>query len=106
GMSNLVDYMTDSGFFEAPASSRFHGNYEGGLAKHSFDREIYQVAYVLLTLERLKTKDFIEGGYEVKVDELKTIIATGEQLGLPKPTTEETKEIVALLQDSLKKETT
>lgn len=30
----LVDYLKDSDFFIAPASSTFHNNYEGGLCEH------------------------------------------------------------------------
>lgn len=37
GIDKLVKYMEDEGFFEAPASTRFHGSYAGGLAKHSLD---------------------------------------------------------------------
>ena len=31
----LIDYLMESGFFEAPASTRYHGCYPGGLADHS-----------------------------------------------------------------------
>ncbi len=37
GMDKLIGYLVSRGFFEAPASSRFHCCYEGGLAKHSLD---------------------------------------------------------------------
>jgi hypothetical protein len=36
GMDKLVKYMQGSDFFTAPASTKFHGNYEGGLASHSY----------------------------------------------------------------------
>lgn len=35
GADLLFDWMDDSGFFEAPASTKFHGNYRGGLCEHS-----------------------------------------------------------------------
>jgi len=35
GIESLIDYLKDEGFFEAPASTRFHGSYAGGLAFHS-----------------------------------------------------------------------
>jgi hypothetical protein len=35
GMDNLIKYLCESDFFEAPASTRFHGAYVGGLADHS-----------------------------------------------------------------------
>ena len=31
----LTDYLNDNGFFSAPASTKYHGNYEGGLYNHS-----------------------------------------------------------------------
>jgi len=36
-MAQLIEYMKENGFFEAPASTKFHGNYEGGLAEHSLN---------------------------------------------------------------------
>lgn len=36
GIDNLVDFLINSDFFTAPASTMFHGNYEGGLAQHSY----------------------------------------------------------------------
>ena len=35
GSGKLLDWLEDSDFFTAPASTRFHGNYEGGLCEHS-----------------------------------------------------------------------
>lgn len=36
GIENLIDYITNkTDFFTAPASTKYHSNYEGGLAKHS-----------------------------------------------------------------------
>jgi len=35
GIGYLINYLVDEGFFEAPASTRFHGCYSGGLADHS-----------------------------------------------------------------------
>ena len=32
---DLMDYLWDNGFFTAPASTKYHGNYEGGLLEHS-----------------------------------------------------------------------
>ena len=31
GVEDLIAYLEDSDFFTAPSSTRFHGNYEGGL---------------------------------------------------------------------------
>lgn len=35
-VSNLVAALDEMGFFEAPASTKYHGNYPGGLFDHSF----------------------------------------------------------------------
>lgn len=35
GIPQLIKYLANSDFYTAPASTRFHGNYEGGLAEHS-----------------------------------------------------------------------
>ena len=42
GAEELLDYLCGSGsdFFTAPASTRFHGNYPGGLCEHSLN--VYQ----------------------------------------------------------------
>lgn len=32
---DVLDYLTSKGFFSAPASTKYHGNYEGGLFDHS-----------------------------------------------------------------------
>lgn len=37
GLSSLLDWLEASDFYEAPASTRFHGNYEGGLLEHSLN---------------------------------------------------------------------
>ncbi len=35
GIENLITYLQETDFFTAPASTKFHGSYEGGLADHS-----------------------------------------------------------------------
>lgn len=35
GIVELLSYLTEIGFLEAPASTRFHGAYEGALIEHS-----------------------------------------------------------------------
>jgi len=37
GIENVISWLEMSDFFVAPASTVFHGNYEGGLAEHSYD---------------------------------------------------------------------
>lgn len=42
GVASILEYLEDGGFFESPASTRFHGAYPGGLAEHSLS------VYILL----------------------------------------------------------
>ncbi len=37
GMKDLIEYLTCADYFTAPASTRFHGAYEGGLVEHSLN---------------------------------------------------------------------
>ena len=41
GMENLLNFLEKSDFYKAPASTRFHGNYEGGLLEHSL--KVYEI---------------------------------------------------------------
>lgn len=45
GMGQLIKFLKKQGFFEAPASTKFHGNYEGGLAEHSLN--VFEALYHL-----------------------------------------------------------
>ncbi len=51
GSKELLEYLKKSDFFTAPASTRFHGSYEGGLVEHSVN--VY---------ERLVRANEAEGG--------------------------------------------
>lgn len=37
GSEKLLEYIESTDFFTAPASTRYHGNYEGGLVEHSLN---------------------------------------------------------------------
>lgn len=37
GADSLLEFLNSSDFFTAPASSKFHSNYSGGLVKHSLN---------------------------------------------------------------------
>lgn len=37
GISDLMKWLNKGDFYEAPASTRFHGSYEGGLLQHSLN---------------------------------------------------------------------
>ena len=42
GLEDLLNWLLRSDFFTAPASTRFHGAYKGGLCEHSLD--VYSMA--------------------------------------------------------------
>lgn len=44
GIDKLINYLEVSDFFTAPSSTRFHCNYEGGLAEHSLNVYNYLVS--------------------------------------------------------------
>lgn len=37
GIEDLLKWLEESDFYEAPASTRFHGSYKGGLLQHSLN---------------------------------------------------------------------
>jgi len=41
GMDKLIEFLEASDFFKAPASTRYHGNWEGGLLEHSM--KVYEI---------------------------------------------------------------
>ena len=41
GIENLIEFIKKTDFYKAPASTRFHGNYEGGLLEHSM--KVYEI---------------------------------------------------------------
>lgn len=41
GIENLISFLEKTDFFKAPASTRFHGSYEGGLVEHSL--KVYEI---------------------------------------------------------------
>lgn len=64
GIEDVITFLTEkSDFFTAPASTRFHGDYEGGLAEHSL--KVYEI------LDR-KVKS---GIYDIEVDDATIKIA-------------------------------
>lgn len=52
GADKLLDYLNRSDFFTAPASTRFHSSYEGGLAQHSLN--VYRCLAEYLARDRVK----------------------------------------------------
>lgn len=67
GADKLLDYLTNKcDFFVAPASTRFHGSFEGGLAQHSIN--VYRCL-----------KDYLE---RPRVKELYKLSYTDEQIAI------------------------
>ncbi len=52
GADKLLEYLNNSDFFTAPASSRFHSSYEGGLLEHSLN--VYDCLVSYLNSPRVK----------------------------------------------------
>jgi len=43
GMEKMVNWLIENGFFESPASTKYHGCYNGGLADHSL--RLYELVH-------------------------------------------------------------
>lgn len=61
GSDKLLAFLEKSDFFTAPASTRYHGAYEGGLLRHSLN--VYECLTEYLARERVQQK------YELEVSE-------------------------------------
>lgn len=59
GLEDALDFLHNSDFYIAPASTRFHGSHEGGLAEHSLS--VYKWSFDIL-----RGLDFV--GAELQVD--------------------------------------
>ncbi len=55
GLEALLDWLLKVDFFEAPASTRYHGAYSGGLCQHSLD--VYEYAQKLTFLSPVSISD-------------------------------------------------
>lgn len=56
GIDKLADYLSDStDFFTAPASTRFHNNFSGGLAKHCLN--VYENFKSLLEIKGIEMSE-------------------------------------------------
>lgn len=48
GITDLLDWLEKSDFYTAPASTKYHGNYKGGLLEHSLN--VYSALMELVTI--------------------------------------------------------
>ena len=68
GAGKLLEFLEKSDYFTAPASTRFHGAYEGGLLRHSLN--VYDCLVAYLERDRVKEQ------YKLKVsDETAAVVA-------------------------------
>lgn len=59
GLSNLLNWLeNETDFFSAPASTNFHGNYEGGLLEHTVN--VLEYALTLFNFTQKRSSDNIE----------------------------------------------
>lgn len=54
GADKLLEFLEKSDFFTAPASTRYHGAYEGGLLRHSLN--VYECLVEYLARERVQSR--------------------------------------------------
>ena len=55
GLKELMNWIADSDFSMAPASTRFHGNYAGGLLEHSLN--VYHALKQLVSLHTIDVSE-------------------------------------------------
>lgn len=78
GIEKLMDWLINkSDFFVAPASTRFHGAFEGGLAIHSLN--VYNCLKDYL--ERPRVKEYIEK-YNEPLEQRDKLIVTDESIAI------------------------
>lgn len=58
GSTKLLEWLEKSDFFVAPSSTRFHGNYEGGLCEHSIN--VFESIVKLYELYKVKFSEIAE----------------------------------------------
>ena len=61
GIDKLLAWIEKSDFYKAPASTRFHGSYEGGLLEHSLN--VYKVLKQKLKQLQKEKQKIICGGF-------------------------------------------
>jgi hypothetical protein len=68
-IDNLIDNLDKNGYFTAPGSTKYHGNYDGGLADHS-----YNVYCQMMYLKKIQCK--INKDLEVDLPDESVIITS------------------------------
>jgi len=89
GMAKLIHWLEKDGFFEAPASTKFHGSYPGGLAEHS--KRVYELLMFYSGLKLDKARAPGQKPLPLNVDNIKIagllhdVCKIGAYLGIEKP---------------------
>ena len=55
GIEEVIQFLEKSDFYKAPASTRFHGSFEGGLLEHSM--KVYEILKKKIKNEKLDVKE-------------------------------------------------
>ena len=66
GSDKLLEYLCSSDFFTAPASTRFHGSYAGGLCEHGVNYSDESIAIAALLHDVCKIDFYVESTRNVK----------------------------------------
>lgn len=55
GMQELLDFLDKSDYYEAPASTKYHGAYKGGLIEHSYN--VYKILKVKIEYHKMDVSE-------------------------------------------------
>lgn len=73
GIEDLIGWLVDDGFFTSPASTKFHGAHEGGLAEHSLG--VYQALINLSVNPLTFAEDATAGKKPLPIEPANIVIA-------------------------------
>ena len=55
GMKELMEFLEKSDYYEAPASTKYHGAYKSGLAEHSY--KVYEILKEKIESHKLEVSE-------------------------------------------------
>lgn len=79
GIEELLEFMKEQGFYTAPASTKFHGAYEGALAEHSIN--VYNNAVAIA--KSLSFEWFVDNADSIGIVSLLHDLGKAGQYGKP-----------------------
>ena len=106
GVNQLLSFLEEKGFFEAPASTRFHLSKNGGLLQHSIN--VYDVAMKVRSAmieldERLKDA-FPEDSVIATIKFTAVVLGESESIEIPKGSVIDEEEFMKQITEALKEE--